>query len=302
MEIAVCLPLSEPQEARLRRSAGSATVRRCAPDDLGDASVVFGNPTPEAIAANRALRWLQLESVGFGEYLGLDWSRASGPAQVTNLAGFFADPVAETALAGILALKRGIDRLCALRSDGTWIGDPIRSELGLLGGSKTVLFGRGAINGRLAELLAPFRCTVTAFGRDFAEDRLDAALEQADVVVATVPHTAATAGLFGAARLARMKRSAIFCNLGRGSLVDEEALARALRSGALAGAVIDVTQAEPLPPDHAFWTTPNTILTQHSGGGTADETDRKIDCFLNNLVRFRDGAPLEGLVDFTRGY
>lgn len=302
MEIAVCLPLGDAQEIRLRRGVGDATLRLCDPADPFDAPIMFGNPEPEVIAANASLRWLQLESVGFGEYAGLDWSRPGGTAQVTNLAGFFADPVAETALAGILALCRGIDRLAGLRAAGDWVGDPVRAELRLLTGARVVLFGRGAINGRLAELLAPFRCIITSFGRDWTEQALDATLADADIVVATVPHTLQTAGLFDAARIARMAPGAVFCNLGRGSLVDEAALAEALTQGHLAGAVIDVTRDEPLPKGHAFWSTPNTVLTQHSGGGFAAETDRKIDWFLDNLTRYRAGEPLRGLIDFARGY
>ncbi|UVK46611.1 hypothetical protein BPNPMPFG_002297 [Mesorhizobium sp. AR07] len=91
-------------------------------------------------------------------------------------------------------------------------------------------------------------------------------------------------------------------NFGRGSILDEGALADALEQGRLGGAVIDVTRDEPLPAGHRFWACPNIILTQHSGGGTTDELDRKIDVFLANLARFRAGTPLEGIVDFSRGY
>lgn len=277
-------------------------LRFCDPADPCDAPIVFGNPEPEVIAANASLRWMQLESVGFGEYAGLEWARPDGLAQVTNLAGFFAAPVAETALAGILALMRGIDRLGTLRRAGEWVGDPIRAELRLLTGGRVVLFGRGAINGRLAELLGSFNCTVTLFGQDWTSGALDTALAEADVVVASVPHTPKTANLFDAARIAAMKAGAIFCNLGRGSLVEEAALAAALVDQHLSGAVIDVTREEPLPEGHPFWTTPNTILTQHSGGGSVDEVNLKIDWFLDNFSRFCTGEQLRGAIDFSKGY
>ena len=86
------------------------------------------------------------------------------------------------------------------------------------------------------------------------------------------------------------------------ALVDDDALADGLESGAIRGAVIDVTRDEPLRDQHRFWNSPNLILTQHSGGGTADEIDRKIDWFLENYNRYRSGEPLRALVDFTRGY
>ena len=300
--IAVCVVLSSEQQARLKEGAGDWSVSFQDPSNPCDCPVIFGNPEAEVVAANSALRWMQLESVGFGEYGDLDWSRTGGTAQVTNLAGFFADPVAETALAGILALGRGIDRLAILKQQAEWVGDPVREDLRLVKGKTVLLFGYGAINRRLADLLSPFGCEVAHFASDWTADALDAALAKADVVVATVPDMPATRGLFSEARLARMKAGAIFCNFGRGSLVDEQALAEALESGRLGGAVIDVTEDEPLPVNHPFWRCPNTIVTQHSGGGTTDELDRKIDVFLDNLARYRAGEPLVGLVDFAKGY
>ncbi len=302
MDIAVCIALDREERRRLVNGVGDWPVTFSETTAPCNAAIVFGNPAPEVVAANSSLQWLQLESVGFGEYAGLCWSRSGRPVQVTNLAGFFADPVAETALAGILSLGRGIDRLVVLRRHRDWVGDPLRAGLRLLYGSHVVLFGRGTINARLAELLKPFRCRITTFGRDWTSVSLDNALATADVVVATVPHTPETVGLFDADRLSCLKRGAVFCNLGRGSLVDEEALALALAQEHLGGAVIDVTHDEPLPEGHVFWTAPNVILTQHSGGGSVDEIDRKIDRFLENLSRFHTGTPLIGLVDFKRGY
>jgi phosphoglycerate dehydrogenase-like enzyme len=302
LDVTVCVPLSATQQARLTSYAEGCTVGFQNDTLPIDSAVVFGNPTPQAVAANQSLRWLQLESVGFGEYAALDWMRGPGIVQVTNLAGFFAEPVAQSALAGILACHRGIARLAVLKERSEWVGDPIRAEIGLLTRAKVVLFGFGAINRRLAELMAPFRCAISAFSSTATSAALDAALAEADVVVATVPDTPSMRGLFDAARIARIRRGAIFCNFGRGSLIDEAALATALRSGLLGGAVIDVTRAEPLPSEHPFWSCPNTILTQHTGGGTVDEVDRKVDVFLANLARFRSGAPLYGLVDFSKGY
>lgn len=302
MEIAVCATLSQAQLARLERGAGDLPVKLFAEDAACDCEIVFGNPEASIVSANPKLRWMQLESVGFGEYLDLDWTRPAGRVAVTNLAGFFADPVAETALAGILALYRGIDVLVRFQSESRWAGDPLRTRLRSLKGARAVLVGHGAINRRLAELLAPFGCSITPITRSSPASVLDEALSRAELVVCTAPDTAGTRGMFDAERLARLPAGAVFCNFGRGSILDEDALADALDAGRLGGAVIDVTRQEPLPSGHRFWTTPNLILTQHSGGGTADELDRKIDLFLANLARFRAGTPLEGVVDFSRGY
>lgn len=300
MRIALCLDLDEAQMARLRAGIGEAELEEGG--DLAGCEVAFGNPPPEALSGAASLRWVQLESVGFGEYADLDWPRLGQRLTLTNLAGFFADPVAETALAGLLALGRGIDRLARLQATRTWEGDPLRTRLRLLKGARVVMLGHGAINRRLGELLAPFGCTITALDSSARADDLERVLPDADILVATVPDTPATRGLLSAQRLALLPPHAVLANLGRGSLIDEAALASALSAGRLSGAILDVTRDEPLPPDHPFWACPNLLLTQHSGGGTATELEQKIDVFLDNLARYRAGAPLRGLVDMTRGY
>jgi phosphoglycerate dehydrogenase-like enzyme len=310
MEIFVSAELNGAQIARMQEVAGDDILHMHGYYDDGAnlepafaaSEVAFGNVPASWLPLTASLRWVQLESVGFGEYRDLDWRELGDRITVTNLAGFFADPVAESALAGILALYRGIDRLVLLQGKRKWIGDPLRGELRTLRGAAVVLFGYGAINRRLAELLAPYGCHITYFGSDWTPARLEEALAMTDVVVSTVPETDATIGLFNAARLGLLKAGALFVNFGRGSVVDEAALAEALNNSEIGGAVIDVTLREPLPDGHPFWTAPNTILTQHTGGGTADETGRKIDLFAENLARYRDGEPLVGIVDFERGY
>lgn len=298
--VALCVELSAVQKARLRAGLDGAELLEGG--DLSDCDVAFGNPDADALVGAQTLRWVQLESVGFGEYADLDWEKLGQRLTLTNLAGFFADPVAETALAGLLALARGIDDLLHLQATCTWEGDPIRTRLRSLSGSHVVMVGFGAINRRLVALLAPFNCQITPIHSDTPLDTLDRALATADIVVCTAPDTPATQGMFDAARLALLPRHAVFANLGRGSIIDEAALADALNTGQISGAVLDVTKEEPLPASHLFWTCPNTILTQHSGGGSADELDRKIDVFLANFARYRVGEPLQGIVDMKRGY
>jgi len=299
-KIALCIDLSTAQIARLQTSVGQAKL--VTNGALHGCDIAFGNPEPEEIVAAGSIRWVQLESVGFGEYIDLDWSTLNKRLKLTNLAGFFADPVAESALAGILALGRGVNRLVALQAAAEWAGDPIRADLRLLKGAHVVMLGYGAINRRLAEMLQPFGCMITPVGSDATPDELDTVLPTADVFVSAVPDTPATRNLMNAARLDLLPAKAVFVNLGRGSLVDESALVDALQQGWIAGAVLDVTIDEPLPRNHPFWSCPNIILTQHSGGGTADELDRKIDVFAENFTRYRRGEALLGVVDLNRGY
>jgi glyoxylate/hydroxypyruvate reductase A len=310
MKIFVCFSLGEAQLSRLRAAAGGADVMYF-PDPLGvaaarpafdDSDIVFGNPPAAWIGLAARTRWIQLESVGFGEYAGLNWGAMMEPPVVTNLAGFFSEAVAESIIAGILAHYRGVTRLRSLQDQGRWVGDPLRTSLATLEGARIVLLGRGGINRRVLELLEPFHCHVTVFGRDLDPAKLDESLANADVVVCAVPHTGETSDFFDRRRIERLKRGALLMNFGRGSLLDENALADALVSGHLGAAVIDVTRDEPLPTAHRFWSIPNLLLTQHTAGGTGDEIDRKIDHFLDNLGRYHRREPLLNPVNFNRGY
>lgn len=311
MKIFACIRLPDEQLARLRdRASGAEIVAWPDPDAtddnarraFGDCEIAFGNPPVDWICDSAAMRWIQLESVGLGEYLDLNWPELRRRIQISNLAGFFAEPVAESILAGILALCRGIDQLAMLQRERDWLGEALRPTLRTLAGARVVLVGMGDINRRVHELLQPFACKVTGFRRGWSDSDLDGSLGEADVVICTIPDTPATRGMFDKARLGRIRRGALFANFGRGSLLDEEALADLLEAGHLSGAVIDVTKTEPLPAGHRFWTCPNMLLTQHTGGGTADEAIRKVEFFLANLERYRRGETPVGSVDFARGY
>ncbi|MGP4112131.1 D-2-hydroxyacid dehydrogenase [Streptomyces sp. 4N509B] len=318
MTLYVHLPLADDtHRERLRTLAREAgrTVHFADPDGpadddaraLADAEVALGNCPPEWLAAAPRLRWLQLASVGVDAYLGLDWHAAPlDGLTVTNLRGVFADPVAETCLAGILAHLRGVDTLVAARPDRAWQRARLRPRLRLLTGARVLVLGTGAIARRLAALLAPFGCDLVHYGRSAGELRtlreLDAQLPTADVVVALLPDTPATRGLFDARRLALLRPTALFVNAGRGSVVDEDALLAALADGALGGAVLDVTRREPLPPDDPLWRAPRTILTQHTAGGSEEETTRVIDVFADNWRRRAAGRPLVNVVDWSKGY
>jgi glyoxylate/hydroxypyruvate reductase A len=270
--------------------------------------VAFGSCPAEVLEQAAGLRWLQLDSVGCDPYLRLDWPRLSTRLTVTNLRGFFSVPVAETGIAGVLALIRAIDRLIELRQAREWRAVDLRSQLRTLHGARALVVGYGGIGHALAGLLAAFGSHVETYGTPVSGAglttlaELDGALPRADIAFLALPETSATAGLFGASRLGLLKKTAILVNLGRGGLVDEDALVQLLDRGELAGAVIDVTQTEPLTADSRLWSTPNVILTQHTAGGSAAEIDGKTDVFLVNLKRYRMGLPLNSVVDWAKGY
>ena len=194
--------------------------------------------------------------------------------------------------------------------EGRWIKKELEgaAAIGQLHGAQTIILGAGAIARNIAALLKPFGGETRFFARSSptavirSREQLDAALPDVDVVINTLPHTTETIGLIDRARLARFRSTALFVNMGRGSVLNEDALLETLNAGRLGGAVLDVTSIEPLPPGHPFWTHPRIILTQHTGGRFPGETAAKVTRFLENFARFSRGESLVGTLDATRGY
>jgi phosphoglycerate dehydrogenase-like enzyme len=131
---------------------------------------------------------------------------------------------------------------------------------------------------------------------------LDAVLPEADYVVIAAPETQETAQLMSAARIGKMKRGARLMNVGRGSLLDETALLRALETGTLGGAAVDVTGIEPLPPDSPLWKAPNLFITPHTSAVSDRLWIRQAEILVQLLERWFDGRELFNRVDFARGY
>lgn len=268
--------------------------------------VCFGNVPAEWLHSAPRLRWLQLESVGFEYYQGVP-ALPKSPV-FTNLRGLFSRPAAETMLGGLLAYYRGLSQLALAQVKRRWVCLEVRPQTQQLHGRRVIVLGHGSIGRRVRILLSAFECHVQSFARTSADaelrtlDDLDRALPEADVVVSCLPQTPDTRGLFGRHRLALLSVTAIFANIGRGSVVDETALIDALQQGRLGGAVLDVTLEEPLPATHPLWSCPRTILLQHTGGGYRDELLDKARAFLANLARFDRGEPLENIVTLGHGY
>ncbi len=186
-------------------------------------------------------------------------------------------------------------------------GSMIRASSRTLQGATVVMLGYGNIGQYVGSLFKAFGCQIIPFSRSQTADthplsELDSYLPRADIVVGSLPHTPKTVGLLNEERLASLKTDSIVVNVGRGSLIDETALVQMLNHEALAGAVLDVTLEEPLPPHHPLWDCPNTIITQHTGGGFDGELVGRTQLFLENLARFQAGQPLLNIVNFEQGY
>ena len=285
------------------------------PAALADAEVFVGfHFPPELFGAARHLRWVHSVAAGVEENLFPDL--VASDVVVTNAAGMHAVNIPEHAIGLLCALARNVHVALRLQIERRWdrygtiaAGGGFRP---LAGGHLAVL-GAGAIGQGVARLARGLGMRVRIMRRrpdlpvDAAEAvvgpaELHALLGWADFVVIAAPLTAATRHLIDRAALAAMRSSAHLVNVGRGEIVDDDALVDALRSGAIAGAGLDVFAEEPLPPDHPYWTLDSVILTPHVSGYLPDFFTRALALFADNLERFRAGRPLRNLVDKRLGY
>jgi phosphoglycerate dehydrogenase-like enzyme len=294
-----------PHQLIFARSLQASNLDAGAPDpQLAKADVAFGQPNPDALLDLPKLKWVHLTSAGYERYDRADLRKAFAARGtiLTNSSSVYDEPCAEHALAMMMALARRLpDAWERQRTDHAWPAAAIRANCHLLVGQTTLILGYGAIARRLIELLTPLRMRLMAIrraptGRDvvptYGEGEIERLLPDADHVVNTLPGGTATGKFMNASRLALMKSSAIFYNIGRGSTVDEAALLSALQENRIAGAYLDVTAKEPLPPDHPLWTTANCYITPHTAGGHHDEFERLMRHFLENLSRFTTGKDL----------
>ena len=230
---------------------------------------------------------------------------------VTNARGVFSRPIAEYVVMMSLAIARRLPQLLELQRERTW--QPLRGrELSEL----TIgIVGYGSIGVELSRLLAPFGSRILATRRHpergaadasnvelYGLDHLDEVLRASDIVVVAAPLTDETAGLIGAEQLAQMREDAWLINIARGRLIDEIALRRALQSGWICGAVLDVFSEEPLAPDSPLYETPNLVITPHTSWASDRVAERTVDLFIENLRAFRAGEPMRNVVDLEAGY
>lgn len=253
------------------------------------------------------LRWIHWGGAGVDAVLFPELVEST--VVLTNSRGVFDRPMAEYVLGLVLAFAKGLPRTLEAQRAGEW--DYRRTER--IDERTALVFGTGSIGREIARLLRAAGMRVLGIGRrarardpDFGEvhsaSELDTLLGEADYVVAAAPHTPETAGLFDARRFAAMRPTARFINVGRGTLVDEAALASALEAGAIAGAALDVFLIEPLPPDSALWRAPNLIISPHMSGDYQEYPRALARIFIDNFRRYRRGEPLCNVVDKRAGY
>ncbi|QJD79711.1 D-2-hydroxyacid dehydrogenase [Spirosoma rhododendri] len=310
MDLFIYPTLSEPVKTQLQLHTPNDVAlvfRQDLPESeqqaaFQQADALLGNPPSDWFDNGPArLAFWQIDSAGFDKFSGVKTS-----AQVANMGDYFAWPCAETMIAGILGLYRRIPELAVLQSRSEWIGAPLREQMQVLRGKRVVVLGTGTIGMAVKQMLGGFDCSVRMLARTdpqadlHSADELITELPETDLVINCLPGTAR--GFVSAAVIAAMSPTCVYANVGRGSTTDEPALIDALQTGKLGGAVLDVTETEPLPTDSPLWTMPTVLLTQHTGGGLPNEDGGKVAQLLRNLNRFRAGQALENAVELGRGY
>ena len=229
--------------------------------------------------------------------------------QVLNNRGVHAPKAGEYGIMAILMLSNRIPRLITSQHAQAWD----RQLASVLAGRNVTVVGLGSLGGAVAEQATRFGMRVTgvrarpaphlACERVLPTAALDEALPETEFLVLACPLTDATRNILDRRRIALLPPGAGVVNIGRGALVEQDALCDALDSGALSGAVLDVFVPEPVPPGHRLWATPNLVMTPHvSSDDPLAYNARSLDVFLANLAAFEAGRPMPNLFDPARGY
>lgn len=258
----------------------------------------------EIILAATKLKWLNSIYAGVDDFPTAELKTRG--TMLTNGAGINAITIAEYVVMGMLTVAKGYRDVVRAQERHEWLIDsPGKVELF---GSKALLLGYGAIGKLIEERLQAFNVDVTIVRRtpgpnSLAPDAWQARLGEFDWVILAVPATPETEEMIGADELAAMKQSAVLINIARGSVVDQDALVKALQDKQIGGAFLDVTTPEPLPADHALWSLDNAHVTMHLSGRAQDKMFvRSAERFLENLARYHKGEKLEPLVNLDLGY
>ena len=280
---------------------------------IGDADIYMGWLNRDIYMAAKQLKWIQSPSSGVNYFLEIP-ELVESDVLLTSASGTHGAAVAESAMAMILAITRGIRAAVFSQQNHSWDGRQIRSSMVELTGSTIGIIGFGAIGRALAKRAKAFDMRVIAVDLypkekpDYVDElwglnRLDDLLRQSDYAVVMTPYTPETDGMIGAAQIALMKPTAMLVAMSRGGIVDQEAMAAALREKRIAAAAIDVAKPEPLPADNELWDLDNLLIAPHVAGGTQYEAKYVMEIFTENLERFsHNKLPLRNQVNKRAGF
>ena len=324
LRILVTLPLTQDQLQEIQDIAPGAKVTffpqrnvnafshlALTKEHVQDANIILGSVPVDFVRGSENLQWIQLNSAGAGGFTDPGVLGQGVPA--TNATGGYGLAISEHMLGMMLALMKRLHLFRDYQNQALWLDEGVMVQA--VEDATVLTIGLGDIGGNFARKCKALGAHTIGIRRTNADkpdwldeqytlDALDTLLPRADVVAMSLPDTAHTVGLMTRERIALMKHSAYLLNVGRGSAIDTEALCDALEQNAIAGAGLEVTDPEPLPPEHRLWREKNALITPHvSGGYHMRQTQERIfRIAADNLRRFLAGQPLEHLLDPATGY
>ncbi len=281
-------------------------------EDIENIDIVFGEPELSTIPFMKNLRWIQMTWAGANKYTAS--AEVFDNIILTSASGAYGSVISEYVISGILVLYRNLFLYRTQMKNGYWY--KIESE-DTLEGKRALILGTGNIGQETAKKLRCFGVYTVGMSRTtrdkqlffdelYTIENLDDQLQSADVVIITLPGTAETKGMFDEERINKMKSNSMLVNVGRGFVVNTDALTNALHKGVLGGAVLDVTNPEPLPETHPLRYMENVVLTPHISGiswGENEFTRKKIlDIFCENMKLDSKSELLKNMIDFSKGY
>jgi len=315
-KILVVLPLSPSQKALLESKAPDAVFlyreQETVPEaDVKEANIIIGNVKASFLHDVPNLKWLQLDSAGSDQFAALPIFKEER-AQLTNASGSYGLVISEYMVGAAILMSVGFHKYRDQQNQSVWQKNPPSKTIS---GTKTLVVGLGDIGSNFARRMNDLGSDITAIRRTntpgeayikavYTLNELPKALSEADIVAVCLPNSKETENVFNSKAFSQMKEGAFFINVGRGTAVDADALAAALNKGHLGGAVIDVTNPEPLPESHPLWACEHAMITPHIAGldEQKDAFGKIVSLATSNLESFVNGTPLQSLVDPATGY
>ncbi len=281
------------------------------PQSNYDADIIYGF-APSIVNSSKKLKWLCVPWAGVDSLMTPGYF-ANEECLLTNAAGAYGVSIAEHMIAVSLVMMRRLNEFMEETRNGQWIKP--RAQKSLKDCRITVL-GTGDIGTNFAKRALAFepacitgvcrsgKSSSNVYDKVVSVSELDSILPQTDLLAMSLPATGETKGILSRERIALLPQGAYIVNVGRGSAIDEEALADALNSEQVAGAALDVFQTEPLPQNNRLWKTKNLLITPHVAGNMtlAHTRDKNVGMFLEDLKNFTEKKPLHYLVDRKLGY
>ncbi len=313
-KILVMVDFTKEQKSILQQAAPNAVFEYVLPkevtrDMVHAADMIVGNPKPEFLKGAHRLKLLQLQSAGTNQY-----SRETIPEGCifACATGTYGLAISEYMLACVMQMFNHLEKYHDNQKTGAW------KRMGYaksVYGSTALIVGLGDIGGEFAKRVKALGgYTIGVRRTDLTRpeyldeihltEELDELIPRADILALSLPGTEQTYQIINAHRLSLMKEDAVLVNVGRGTAIDTNALCEVLNAGKLLGAALDVTDPEPLPPEHPLWSARGIHITPHiSGGGTLPETQNRLarHC-ASNIRAFLEGKPLKSVVDLETGY